>query len=67
MKHPITLSLSKQTMVDLEWLTQDTGLTKTAVTELSIQAFRRLWETPIITFVRQQSEGQDTSNRDDEP
>ena len=54
MKHPITLSLSTQAMADLKWLVQDTGLTKTAIVELSIQALRRLWETPIVSFVQVQ-------------
>ena len=67
MKYPATFSLSKQAREDLDWMVADTGLSKTAILELSVQTFRRLWTTPIITFVREQSGGQDTSILEDEP
>jgi len=67
MKYPTTFSLSKQAKEDIDWMVKDTGLSKTSVADLGIQVLRRLWETPLVAFVRQQSEGQDTSILEDEP
>ena len=53
MKHPVSFSLSEQALEDIQWLAQDTGISKTAIVELAVQVLRRLWTTPLGTTLTQ--------------